>query len=146
MATQGCQCGYLGDPMHECRCTPLQVQRYRNRLSGPLRDRIDLIVEVPALPVSALTDGPAGESSATIRERVVAARARQAFRFDSGTVRVNAELSGRALRHHCSLDTNGARLLEADIADDSRDFPSLAIRPQDRVHVDIRHAAPKLQV
>ena len=81
-------CGYRGDPLHECRCTPLQLQRYRNRLSGPLRDRIDLIVEVPALPVSALTDAPAGESSATIRERVVAARARQALRFGDGAVRV----------------------------------------------------------
>ena len=112
-ATQGCMCGYRGDPLHECRCTPLQVQRYRNRLSGPLRDRIDLIVEVPALPMSALTDAPAGEHSAAVRERVVAARARQALRFGDGAVHVSAELSGRALRHHCSLDKDGTRLLEA---------------------------------
>ena len=114
-AMNPCMCGYRGDPLHECRCTPLQVQRYRNRLSGPLRDRIDLIVEVPALPVRALTDAPAGESSATIRERVVAARARQALRFGDGTLRVNAGLSGRALRQHCGLDKHGARLLEVAI-------------------------------
>ena len=105
-------CGYRDDLLHECRCTPLQVQRYRNRLSGPLRDRIDLSVEVPALSASALTDAPAGESSAAVRERVVAARARQALRFGDSAVRVNAGLSGRALRQHCRLDKHGLRLLE----------------------------------
>ncbi|MBI3493629.1 MAG: ATP-binding protein, partial [Acidobacteria bacterium] len=114
-AMNPCMCGFLGDPLHECRCTPPQVQRYRNRLSGPLRDRIDLIVEVPALPVSTLTDGPVGESSAAVRERVVAARARQTAHFGDGTVRVNAGLSGRALHHHCRLDKDSTRLLETAI-------------------------------
>lgn len=147
-------CGYRGDPLHECRCTPLQVQRYRNRISGPFLDRIDLIVEVPALPVSALTDAPAGESSAAVRERVVAARARQAVRFDDGAVRVNAGLSGRALRHHCRLDKNGARLLEAAIR-----RLALSARGYDRVlkvartiadlaasdHIEAAHLAEALQ-
>jgi magnesium chelatase family protein len=114
-AMNPCMCGYRGDPLHECRCTPLQVQRYRSRISGPLLDRIDLVVEVPALPVSALTDGSVGESSATIRERVVAARERQAARFQDMPVRVNAGLHGRALRQHCELDAKGSRLLEAAI-------------------------------
>jgi len=114
-AMNPCPCGYRGDPLHECRCTPLQVQRYRNRLSGPLRDRIDLIIEVPALPVEALVGAPDGESSVVVRERVIAARARQALRFGNGTVRVNAALSGRALRQHCQLDRQGVRLLETAI-------------------------------
>ena len=110
-----CMCGYRGDPLHECRCTPLQVQQYRNRLSGPLRDRIDLIVDVPAVPLSALTAAPTGESSAIVRERVVEARARQAARFEDTPVRVNAALHGRALRRHCALDAKGSRLLETAI-------------------------------
>jgi magnesium chelatase family protein len=114
-AMNPCMCGYRGDPLHECRCTPQQVLRYRNRLSGPLRDRFDLIVEVPALPVSALMDTPTGESSSAVRERVVAARARQALRFSDGAVRVNAGLSGCALRQHCGLEKDGARLLETAI-------------------------------
>ena len=108
-----CMCGYLGDPMHECRCTPLQIQRNRSRLSGPLRDRIDLAVEVPALPVSTLADTPDGESSATVRDRVVAARARQTVRFGDAGARVNAALSEPALRGHCRIDRRGAHLLDA---------------------------------
>ncbi len=63
-AMNPCPCGYLGDPTHACRCTPLQISRYRNRLSGPLRDRLDLVVEVPAVPPSTLIEGIAGEASA----------------------------------------------------------------------------------
>jgi magnesium chelatase family protein len=114
-AMNPCMCGYRGDPLHECRCTPLQVQQYRNRLSGPLRDRIDLIVDVPAVPLSALTAAPTGEPSAIVRERVVEARARQAARFEDTPVRVNAALHGRALRRHCELDAKGSRLLETAI-------------------------------
>ena len=114
-AMNPCMCGFLGDAVRECRCTPLQVQRYRNRLSGPLRDRIDLIVDVPAVPLSALTSAPTGEPSAIVRERVVEARARQAARFQDAPVRVNAALQGLALRRHCALDAKGSRLLEAAI-------------------------------
>lgn len=114
-AMNPCPCGYAGDEHRECRCTPQQVRRYCSRLSGPLRDRLDLTVEVPALPVSALTDAPGGESSAAVRARVIVARTRQAFRFAGGAVRVNAGLSGRALHDHCRLDKDGARLLEAAV-------------------------------
>ena len=111
-AMNPCPCGYLGDPVHACRCTPVEVERYRGRLSGPLRDRIDLVLEVPAVPAALLADDGSGEPSAAVRERVVAARARQeARRADTG-VRVNAALQGRAVWRHCRPDAAGRRLLE----------------------------------
>ncbi len=76
-AMNPCPCGFAGDPLRECRCTPLQIARYRDRLSGPLRDRLDLTVEVPALPPEIARRRGGGESSAAVRARVVAARERQ---------------------------------------------------------------------
>jgi magnesium chelatase family protein len=105
-AMNPCPCGYLGDAARPCRCTPIQVARYATRLSGPLRDRIDLTVAVSAVPASDL-DGPAGESSSAIRERVVAARERQAAR--DGVL--NARLAGRSLRTRTRLDAAGRQLL-----------------------------------
>src|SRR5438445_6118664 len=75
-AMNPCPCGYLGDQVRECRCTPQQVEKYRGHLSGPLRDRLDLTVEVPALPTSSLGTSPDGEPSRLVRSRVVVARAR----------------------------------------------------------------------
>lgn len=112
-AMNPCPCGYRGDAQRECRCTPVQIQRYRDRISGPLRDRIDLIIEVPAVPTRTLTGAPSGESSATVRQRVIAARARQAARLRGTGHRVNGSLEGRALRRYCQLDAAGTRLLEA---------------------------------
>ena len=109
-AMNPCPCGYLGDPKRACKCTPPQIARYRGRLSGPLRDRLDLIVEVEAVPITALTEGPAGESSAAVRERVLAARARQLARC--ARARVNAQLSGTELKKHAPLNVAGRRLLE----------------------------------
>lgn len=109
-AMNPCPCGYLGDPKRVCKCTPPQIARYRGRLSGPLRDRLDLIVEVEAVPITALTEGPAGESSAAVRERVLAARARQLARC--ARARVNAQLSGTELKKHAPLNLAGRRLLE----------------------------------
>ena len=111
-AMNPCPCGYAGDPVRECRCTPLQSQRYRNRLSGPLRDRIDLVIEVPAVTLAALTAAPDGESSTDVRRRVVEARGRQAPRRHAGGPATNANLSGHALRRACRLDADGARLLD----------------------------------
>ena len=105
-----CAAARRGDPKRVCRCTPPQIARYRGRLSGPLRDRLDLIVEVEAVPISALTEGPAGESSAAVRERVLAARARQLAR--RSRARVNAQLSGTELKKHAPLNLAGRRLLE----------------------------------
>ena len=107
-AMNPCPCGYLGDPRHNCRCTADQVARYRGRISGPLLDRIDLQVEVPPLPPSALTDtGVPTERSAEVRDRVQAARALQRDRQGCS----NARLQGSALDRHCRLDANGKALL-----------------------------------
>src|SRR2546430_10714460 len=80
-AMNPCPCGYFGDLQRECRCGPVQVQRYRQRISGPLLDRIDLHIEVPAVEYREMSSGRAEENSAAIRERVSAARKRQQARF-----------------------------------------------------------------
>src|SRR6185503_18260441 len=91
-AMNPCPCGFAGDTVRDCRCTPSQLTRYRDRLSGPLRDRLDLTVEVPALPLDALSQDPGGECSADVRARVVSARARQAGRYVVHGIATNAEL------------------------------------------------------
>ncbi len=95
-----CPCGYHGDVRHLCRCTPQQTARYRGRLSGPLRDRLDLVVEVQAVPVRTLTDAVPGESSASVRTRVLAARDWQLTRNvgRQGARLLNMGLTGRDLR------------------------------------------------
>ena len=110
-AMNPCPCGYYGDQKRACRCTPQQIARYGGRLSGPLRDRLDLIVEVGAVPIAALTDGRAGESSAAVRTRVLAARGRQAARKARG--RVNAMLTGADLKRHAPLSPPVRQLLES---------------------------------
>jgi magnesium chelatase family protein len=110
-ATQGCPCGFAGDDRRRCRCTPAQVAAYRGRLSGPLRDRLDLIVDVPAVPISAIADGAPGESSAIVRARVLAARERQYARYGSDGPRTNATLRGDAVRRWCGPDAAGRALL-----------------------------------
>jgi magnesium chelatase family protein len=109
-AMNPCPCGYLGDQKRVCRCTPQQIAKYGGRLSGPLRDRIDLIVEVDAVPIAQLTEGPPGESSAVVRARVLAARERQLAR--PSRARVNANLTGVELKKFAPLDTACRRLLE----------------------------------
>lgn len=107
-AMNPCPCGYLGDGTRPCRCTPMQAARYAARLSGPLRDRIDLSVAVSALPARDLEHPPPAEASGHIRERVIAARDRQLARAG----RLNAQLQGRSLRHHVAIDAAGRRLVE----------------------------------
>ena len=113
-AMNPCACGFFNDPTRECRCTPLQIQRYVNRVSGPLLDRIDIHVDVPAVRFKELSDrgSPEGETSASVRARVVAARARQLERFRGSSVFANAQMSSRLIRRHCRLDPEGERLLE----------------------------------
>ena len=110
-ATQPCVCGDHGDPQHACRCTPRQIDRYHQKLSGPLRDRFDLTVPVGALSADALTDMAAGESSAVVRERVIAARERQRHRYQGQPCRTNADLAPRQLCEHFSLGTRERGLL-----------------------------------
>ncbi len=111
-AMNPCPCGFLGDPTRVCRCSPPEISRYRGRLSGPLRDRLDLIVEVPAVPASALGGDALAEASAAIRERVLLARDRQRRRAGAGGSRVNAELQGRMVWRHCRPEAGARRLLE----------------------------------
>jgi magnesium chelatase family protein len=110
-AMNPCPCGYLGDTVRPCRCTPQQIERYRARLSGPLRDRMDLTVEVPALPPDVLADVAPGEGSAEVRARVVEARARQWGRYARDGLRTNGELTPSLMSRYCTLDRAAARLL-----------------------------------
>ena len=109
-AMNPCPCGYLGDPEGRCRCTPDQIARYRNRISGPLLDRIDLHLEVPRLPpeVLAAPPDPRAETSAQVRARVSAARERQLRRQGCP----NSALDSRGIDRHCALNAAGRRLLE----------------------------------
>ena len=114
-AMNPCPCGFAGDSIRECRCTPQQVARYQGRLSGPLRDRFDLMVDVPAVPPDVLGDAAPGEPSAAVRARVVDARGRQQRRYSGTGVRANATLSPALLTRHCQLDRAGMRLLSAAV-------------------------------
>jgi magnesium chelatase family protein len=114
-AMNPCPCGFSGDAARECRCTPQQMARYRDRLSGPLRDRLDLTVEVPALSPDAYGAGGAGESSAAIRARVIAARASQTARYAANGVLTNAELTPALMATHCATNRAGARVLRAAV-------------------------------
>jgi magnesium chelatase family protein len=110
-AMNPCPCGFHGDDRRECRCPPTVITKYRGRLSGPLRDRIDLIVEVPAVPVTAIADASPGEASSLVRERVLRARAVQQARYGAGGARTNADLRGTAVAKHCRPDADGRALL-----------------------------------
>jgi magnesium chelatase family protein len=107
-----CPCGYLNHPEKECSCGHGVVERYLQRISGPLLDRIDLHIEVVPVPFRELSAAESTETSAEVRQRVMAARTIQHERFvsDEG-VYCNALMSGRLLRRHCAIDTNGQNLL-----------------------------------
>ena len=111
-AMNPCPCGFLSDIKHRCRCTHYQIQRYRSRLSGPLLDRIDIHVEVPAVPHKDLLTKARGESSARIRNRVSAARVLQAERFQKSDIHCNAKMSSRQIRTHCRIDAPTTRFLQ----------------------------------
>jgi magnesium chelatase family protein len=111
-AMNPCKCGHLGDTRHECRCAPHEVDRYRQRISGPLLDRIDLHVEVPAVSLSELKEA-AGESSDEIAERIGVSRELQERRFCDLEVPMNALMSDRQLRRHCRLDVGAEALLDS---------------------------------
>ncbi len=110
-AMNPCPCGYLGDARHHCRCRQADVDRYRRRISGPLIDRFDLLIDVPPVEPADLLHKPDGESSAAIRERVLAARERQRLRYAGTGISCNARLSGKLLRAHCPLSERQSRML-----------------------------------
>jgi magnesium chelatase family protein len=111
-AMNPCPCGWLGHPAGKCRCTPDQVARYRGKLSGPLLDRIDLMLEIPAVAETELSAQADGESSATVRERVTAARAVQTGRQG----KPNALLDPAEVDRHARPDEAGTQLLKQAMA------------------------------
>ena len=115
-AMNPCPCGHAGSAAGRCRCRPADVDRYQDRLSGPVRDRIDLMAHVDPLPFQALARDPVGEPSDAVRERVRSARARQTARFGTSTSRTNADLTGRSLARHCALDAVSLSLLDRAVA------------------------------
>lgn len=106
-AMNPCPCGHHGAPSGRCRCTPDQIARYRGKLSGPLLDRIDLYIDVPAVPPEALQQAPDGETTVTVRMRVTAARQRQQERQG----KPNAQLTSKEIDRHCPPDAAGTALL-----------------------------------
>lgn len=115
-AMNPCPCGFLGDPQKECICTLPQLQRYRARISGPLLDRIDIQVEVPAVNYRELSGTGQVETSAAVRARVDAARDKQIERFTASSIFCNAQMSTRQLRHHCATAPSADKLLEQAMA------------------------------
>ncbi len=113
-AMNPCPCGYFNDKSRECMCTPPMIQRYVSKVSGPLLDRIDIHIEVPAVQYKELRGAAAAEGSAHIRDRVMAARELQRQRFHRGKDKIfsNAQMSTRQIRAHCELGPDAERLLE----------------------------------
>jgi magnesium chelatase family protein len=127
-AMNPCKCGYLGDPRHECRCSPGEIQRYRARISGPLLDRIDIHIEAPALSIAELRNEKLGEPSAPLRDRVQAARLRQQQRFSGTKVTANARMTNAHIRKHCAIDSTLGDLLQQ-----AMEQLSLSARAYDRI-------------
>ncbi len=111
-ATQECKCGFHGDPFHQCLCTPHQIQTYRSKVSGPLMDRIDIHIEVPAIKFNEIASDTPGEASAAIRDRVTRARRLQQARFKSDGIYANAHMKPRHIRKYCRIDEQCQALME----------------------------------
>jgi magnesium chelatase family protein len=127
-ALNPCPCGYRGDPRRECQCVVPQVEKYMGKLSGPLLDRIDIHLEVPAVPFRELAASRAGTSSGQMREAVLAARIRQAARFADTATRSNARMNSRQIREFCRMEPAATELLRAAVAD-----MGLSARAHDKV-------------
>ncbi len=128
-AMNPCPCGYFGDLKRECRCSPIQVQRYRQRISGPLLDRIDLHIEVPAVEYREISSTRAEEPSAAIRDRIVRAREGQQARFRSDAkVNCNARMGPRQIKQYCSLGEEAQELIRIAMTE-----LNLSARAYDRI-------------
>ncbi len=153
-AMNPCPCGYYNDKSRECQCTPPLIQRYISKISGPLLDRIDIHIDVPAVNFKEMRSGAEPESSAQIRERVVAARDVQLKRFAKDRIYCNAQMAPRQLRTHCELTADCETLLERAMTKQG-----LSARAHDRIlkvartvadldgadKLDIRHIAEAVQ-
>ena len=127
-AMNPCPCGYLTDPNRDCRCTPMAIERYLGRISGPLLDRIDIHLEVPAIPFDELRGRGAGTDSAELRTQVLDARALQARRFSDDPLGLNGRMTGRQVRELCPLEKPAEQLLRQAVEE-----LGLSIRAHDRV-------------
>ncbi len=107
-----CNCGYHNDLTHECKCSLARIQRYISKISGPLLDRIDIHIDVPAVKIQELSAKENSESSAEIRVRVIQARTIQLQRFAGEAVYCNAQMTPRLIRQHCQLAASTQQLLE----------------------------------
>ncbi len=115
-AANPCPCGYRSDPRRSCNCTPPQIEKYMSRISGPLMDRIDIHIEVPAVPFEELsTSTVSGTTSAQMRSDVVRAREQQDDRFPDGPIRYNAQMSSRQVRKFCALDKTCQQMLRHSV-------------------------------
>jgi magnesium chelatase family protein len=124
-----CPCGFHNHPEKECMCSPGMVQKYLNRISGPLLDRIDMHIEVVPVNYEKLSDQRKAESSAEVRDRVIGARRIQALRFEKiKGIYSNAQMSSSMLRRYCHLDEAGGRLLKT-----AMDLRGLSARAYDRI-------------
>ena len=114
-ALNPCPCGYRSDPRRACNCTPPQIEKYMSKISGPLLDRIDIHIEVPAAEYKELASTTPGTSSQSMREQVVAARQIQGRRFADLKTRYNGQMSSRQIREFCRLDAQGSELLKNSV-------------------------------
>ena len=114
-ALNPCPCGYRSDPRRNCNCTPPQIEKYMGKISGPLVDRIDIHVEVPAAEFSELSAKKAGTSSAQIRELVEAARKAQLERFNGLKLLYNSQMSSKQIREFCPLNSDCMNLLKTSV-------------------------------
>jgi magnesium chelatase family protein len=114
-ALNPCPCGYRNDPRRACNCTSPQIEKYLAKISGPLLDRIDIHIEVPAVPFKELSSERGGTSSQSMREQVELARGRQVTRFAKSRTRYNANMSTREIRQHCKLDEECFNLLKSSV-------------------------------
>src|SRR5690349_13309190 len=112
-AMNPCPCGFFGDPTRDCHCTPTQIQRYVSKISGPLLDRIDIHIEVPAVKYRELRSATDSEASSSVRQRVIAARKIQIERYkEEKKIYANAQMPPKLLRKHCGISAEGEKLLE----------------------------------
>jgi magnesium chelatase family protein len=111
-AMNPCPCGYYGDSRHQCTCTPGMINRYRSKVSGPLMDRIDIHIDVPAVPYKELSNDYAGEKSDSIRNRVSEARELQLERFTNDKIFANGQMKTRHMKKYCVLTADAQSLLD----------------------------------
>jgi magnesium chelatase family protein len=116
-AMNPCPCGYFSDPRKPCKCSAPQIDKYLARISGPLVERIDIHIEVPAVPVTTLRDTAAGTSSQELRAKVARAVQAQQRRFEPDTALFNGRMSSRLLRKHATLDPDGERILRQAVSE-----------------------------